>query len=571
MLPSLDDALAALYARAVSGLSGPVPPQIPRGELTRSPAAMLVAQHAARSGLFLFHYEQRAQLELPEDWVPKGDAGLVEPPTWAGGVLLEHKYHSFRHELPLGSYHPGHRAKWSTHELCHGLVGGGWRPGATPLFTATAGRLAEIVPVTLYYFFDEAFLTRCPEHQGGGALFRTLCPACEALAATHLDDAEARGHIAGGLRYLDRELAAVARTRREGRPIGHQWASIDLCSDGLAYATAHGPRLQSEAWATYAERFLVRGAGWFDELDALEERVLAVAGALLGHELAPHTATPEDGRWLWALQDVGWRLSTVLYQTDGDAEQELERIVEELAGCVAAPATDGPAGLERALTAYTALCEDVFVPEPDEVFGVGYALPGGAGLGRGLVTQGVVSGLPLTADALGERLDAEIVRFAASDTWGRQLLPDRFAAYLADKEPALAELAAFEAAVCALKGRDPLVASLGDAPGPMRLSSHVRLLRAERDVIAGVDAVESGAAVWAQGERGLTLVDARGEALASEPTALLVGVDPQGETLLLDVPLEAADALEAGEVRADDPTLFTLSELGVLVPVAWPL
>jgi hypothetical protein len=120
---------------------GPWPGCAPSSEFLRSPAAMRVGQLAARDGLTLFHFEHRVHLPLPLDWVPEHDPELAEPPQWVGGVLPEAKYQSFQHDSPLGSFHPGHRAKWSTHELCHALVGFAWRrawPSCCPWRCTTA-------------------------------------------------------------------------------------------------------------------------------------------------------------------------------------------------------------------------------------------------------------------------------------------------------------------------------------------------------------------------------------------------------------------------------------------------
>ena len=35
----------------------------------------------------------------------------------------------------------------------------------------------------------------------------------------------------------------MARSRREGRPVPHRHGTLDLASDGVAYAVAHGLRL----------------------------------------------------------------------------------------------------------------------------------------------------------------------------------------------------------------------------------------------------------------------------------------------------------------------------------------
>ena len=137
-------------------------PGAPLEELERSTAARRVAELAAHSQLLMSHYEYRVALPVPDAWRPEGRPDLGEPQGWVAGVLPESKYQGFRHDRLIGSLHPGHRAKWTTHELLHGLVGFAWRPGASTLFHALAARMAEVLPVALWYFFDEAHLKRCP-------------------------------------------------------------------------------------------------------------------------------------------------------------------------------------------------------------------------------------------------------------------------------------------------------------------------------------------------------------------------------------------------------------------------
>ena len=118
----------------------------PDHELLRSPMSTRVGELAADSGLFLAHFEARTHLPWPEHWAPADRADLVGAPQWEGGALPEPKYMSFRHDQLVGSFHPGHRAKWSAHELCHGLVGFYWDPTATDLALALGARLAEALP-----------------------------------------------------------------------------------------------------------------------------------------------------------------------------------------------------------------------------------------------------------------------------------------------------------------------------------------------------------------------------------------------------------------------------------------
>lgn len=565
---------ASLRAGHVGIPAGPLPP----GELLRTPAASAVGTLAASHGLGCFHFEHRVHLPLPLAWVPAGQPELADPPVWEGGVLPEAKYQSFRHDLSMGSYHPHHRAKWSTHELCHGLVGFAWRPGASDLFHATAGRLAELLPVALWYFFDEAWLRRCPDHEGDGALFRTHCPRCEAVAGPRPDDPDAATRIADGLRFVDRELAAVARTRREGRPVPHRWATLDLTSDGLAYARAHRDRLADADFASWVERFHVEGEGWHPSLEALEARVEAVLGGLLGGDLPAPAAAPETLRLRATVQDVASRLLQVAGSLDGARARGVRGVVDGLTP-VRGDADRGPAeaALRATAEAYAALAavEDG-LPLADDVFALGYAAPG-AVPGVGPLLDGVASGMPLLTEAAEERLEALVEAFAPGDLgrWSRRPLAVRLAEHLAASGGAVADLARWEAALATL----PRVAA-PPLRGPARdarraLAEHARVVQLDHDVIALAEAIDRGGVSAAEVDGRWALVDEEGASPAPEPTALVVAREPDGEITLLDVdPATGAElaALGEGGVPAlPEDEQAELASFGVLVPVAWRL
>src|SRR5690242_19562992 len=114
-------------------------PGAPTADHRRSPAALRVAELASASQLFFAHYEHRARLVPPRSW----SAGEPEElPRFVAGVLAEPKYQAFRHDFVIASFHPGHRPKWTAHELCHGLIGFAYRPDASLLFHALAAWLA---------------------------------------------------------------------------------------------------------------------------------------------------------------------------------------------------------------------------------------------------------------------------------------------------------------------------------------------------------------------------------------------------------------------------------------------
>lgn len=567
------DRLACDAAVPLQAPEGGWPAGAPEREYTRSPAAARVAHLAARDGLFLFHYEHNAARELPEDWVPLDRPELADPPRWEGGVLEERKYQGFRHDQPIGGFHPGHRAKWATHELCHSLVGHAWRADATRFFHATAGRLAELLPVVLWYFLDEVHLQRCPAHEDEGALFRAYCPACDAVAGPRVDDADAIRRLEDAKRFFDRELAAVARSRRLGRPVPHAWATIDLASDGVAYAGAHAARLGSEAFRHYAERF--GGRGRWDSLDELEARVVAVARGVLGQgDPAPLAPSAAHGRARWRVQDVAWRLLTVWHETGGEVADELLALVDGLAeAATAGDPADAERALEAAIEGYAALHDAWVLPTPEEVFAVGYTLPRGHGSSVAQLVSGVRTATPLVAALLGDRLEKHVAAFAAADLAkpSRRALGERWAAFTTtDLGPVAADLARYEAALASPAPGDPVAIALGPQGADRRvlLAGGMRVLRFGVDVVAAAELAEAegGALVGGDVRIGAGPVD-------RVDTALVIGrVD--ADVLVLDVADATATALEAlgdgaiSGLGADEEQ--SLRDLGVLVPAAWP-
>ena len=575
--------LADAVASVGEAPPGGWPENAPAGELVRSPAAARVGALAAAEGLALHHTEWRHHLDLPADWIPEHAPELARAPAWQGGVLPERKYQAFRHDQALGGYHPGMRAKWTAHELCHALVGFGWRADAPPLFLATAARLAELLPVVLWYFLDEAHLRRCPRHVDTGPLYGRLCPDCEALAAARVDALRAEAWLEQGRRFLEAELLAIGRTRALGTPVPHVHGSLDLCSDGVAHAAAHGPRLHSEAFRRWIDGFAIPQGGWWDHLDALEARVLAVGDAIAtGAPLAPLAPTRVHGRVRWVLQDLGARLLDLWHETEGEAARVLLDLVEPLARACQATAGTEPSGpvLDRAraairgaLEGYRALHEDWVLPDPDALFSLGVDLLGvHPGRSRAQVEEGVVSAVPLTADLLGETLPDRVTSFLARDTAVRVPLGERFAAWLAHAVGGpLSDLTRYEAALVHLPGPDPDVVGLGtDAlDGRYRLARGARILRAGVDVVELARSVDFGDVV----RTGDTLEDVDGAPVPGRPTALALRRGPDGHPVILDLSeadATAVEALGAGAVPglAEGP-LEALRTHGILAPVRW--
>jgi hypothetical protein len=430
----------------------------PPHELSRSPAAAFIGAAAERAGILCANFEHRVALPLPAEWCPEGRGDLGAPPTWSAGQLPESKYQSYRHDLLAASYHPGHRAKWTTHELCHGLIGYCWRPDATPLFHALASWAAEILPVALWYFFDEAQLRRCPLHTGGGPLFGTFCEACEAAAQRGPTDTTAADTSwwADGQRFVTDQLDAVRASAAAGRVLPRRYATLDLASDGLAYAAAHGARLNSSAFQTFAELFPPPA----DNLELFLETIQSLTSSLVSqsaNDIGPAT------RWQTAAQDIAWRLLTVRSECDGEAADALLEICESLAGKEVAETE-----IERAIHTYQQLGEDWYLPEASEVFAVGYPLPCGFGTSEAQIEAGLRSAVPATLT----HLPADALRqFCGTDTLQRRPLAHRFADWLSEDPgcpPGVADLARFEAYIAAPPAADlealTLVPSASDQP-----------------------------------------------------------------------------------------------------------
>ena len=526
----------------------------PAHELSRSPAAAAIGDAAARSGMILAHFERRLHLPTPDEWMPEGR------PDLQGQRADEHKYQHHHNENPVGSFNPTHRAKWTTHELCHGLVGFAWTPNATPLFRLLAARLSEVVPVALWYFFDEAQLARCAAHDG--PLFTMRCPACEAAAGHPTAPSKTAAQWrADGLAFVQRELGAVRRSIETGLPVSHRFATLDLHSDALAYTAAHTGRLTSPTFARFIELFHADDAlGRHASLEALMIRIEAVAQALA--ENRPITPLRSD-RPRMVAQDVGWRLLMVAADCAGETADLLDALAVRLA--------EDPEALDAVIAEYTDAAQTWWLPPPADVFGVGYPLSGAHGLHRSATEASLSRICPNSLAVLDTRAEPLIEAFIQSES-GRGQLALRFADWLAKRESsAEADLTRYEA-LCAHPGpADTLVDVLGDggagdegADVELARCDHLNLLRMSIDADALIRALESDDDVPDGIERPVCMVIRRrsgGDVLVAEISALAADALDR----LRDGPLAAA-VLDLPRVER-----MSLLSLGVIRPARWSI
>jgi hypothetical protein len=531
----------------------------PDAEHNRSQAALRVATLGAQSQIFFANFEHRLALPLPSRARPEGSEEAL--PEFVGGVLAEPKYGAFRHDLLIASFHPSHRAQWTAHEICHALVGFAFRPSAPHMFHALAAWLAELLPVSLWYFFDEAGLRRCSLHQGQGPLFQLHCPDCEAAAAhgPRPADAEGRRREREGLAFMDRELAAVEQARRLGRCVGTRYATIDLASDALAYAHGHGPRLAAPETARWVARYFAKAQGMHVDLDGLTARVLAVRDAVVhGTRLSPHRTS----RWDYAAQDVGYRLLWARAALDDSRGDALDKLFESLAD------DRTESGLTHVVQQYEALYAErpsrraKALPDPADLFSVGYRLVGGYGRSTDQVMKGVASACPSTMLALGRTARPTVASFIVEDAPARLPIGRRFASWLTRRSPGpVADLARLEAAITHAQPPDAHTRgfSADEARDERRLlASHAELVRVDHDV--------AGAAP----ERVPKLQRAT-------PRDLAVLRDVASIVDVMELPTSVGDALLGARTTPRTPEALglptadwvELTQAGLLVPAAY--
>ena len=532
----------------------------PTTELMRSFAAQRIADAAHASGLLLAHFEHRYAIPMPEHWLPQERPDLGEPATWRRGMLPEVKFQSFGLDRRVGSFHPSHQPKWTAHELCHALVGFAWKPGASQLWTATAARLAELLPVALWYFLDEAGLHRCPDHMETGPLFGAVCIHCDILATQPAapqvnDDA----WIERGRAFLDAELAAISKTIRSGCIVPNRHATLELASDGLAYAAANQLRLNSSQFAQFTERFCSPQTGMHPTLEVLEERVCTLFEAITMAESPSWDALKLSGtRQTWIAQDLAWRILCIQSETSEIVAGALQELVDRLTTVDDQNATQV---FTEVIETYTALNEEWVLPEPEHLFATGYDLPKGHGRSVLQCAEGLAITLPATWTALGEDALSTVAAWLTEDVFERVGIGRRFANWLANNGEAwIGEQALFEAAVAHASQPNLETLTLGaeaaDA-AQWKLASGVELLSTHHEVELDPETVA---------ERGIERLDA--------PMHLAIRRAADGEVHIAELTVEAYVAVSTGSEALSTlapNALEALAQLGIIQPTRWHL
>lgn len=521
---------------------GPLLPELDGvvlAEARATRAGSRVAKLAQANGLFMSHFEHTAWLPLPEAWEPADRPDLGEVSGWAGGVLPETKFRHFRLDRMVGSYHPGQRSKWTAHELAHKLVGWAWWPGMSILELATVARVAEALPVALWYFFDEADRRRCALHLEVDAWGAGLCRDCEAAAMAGPTAGTDESVLAAGLRFVERELAAAEAALATGRPHPTPWRTVDLSSDGFAWAAAHGPRLRDPAFGAWIEGFVPPGQGRWCSAAALIHRVREATAALVdGGSLSTWAGAGDD----WMLQDVSARVLQVRVETEGEAAVEMDHLLAEAAA---------DRDIDALADGYTLACHEWELPAADDVFGVGYSLGKcGFGLRPTHLEAALRSAMPRSTQHLRKGWAAFVEAFATGDRWQRLPFVRRLQAAVPPISGSIGALIALEVALADLPPVDLVALTLAgevDADGPLALG-RVEVVHAP----AGWDRTLAGGPLQSGSPVAVAVVQgADGGAVAVELSAAAAAACVRmanGATAVHDVALEERTALIAAGI-----------------------
>jgi hypothetical protein len=486
----------------------------------------------------------------------------MKPLVWQRGVLKEDQYSHFRHDQPLGSFNPHHVAKWTAHELCHGLVGFAWSPYMTTFAHTLSARLSELLPIALLYFLDEAQLRRCPLHYLQGPLFSDRCLYCETLATKgpRLPELEDQSWLQKGVDFVRAELNAVARSRRFGRPLPNRFATLDLNSDAMTYMVYQKKRMQDPLFRQYIDLFHGPDTGMWSDLDELEDRLWGLTETLSGG-LPSNPLKARRPQWI--AQDIGWRLLTIAGQCeDTEAIDALETMAETM--------SKSPKSLHLVIQKYQTLHDEFFIPPPQQMFAVGYDLGGGWGWDLDQAVDGVISSCPelstlLDRDELSEQVSAFIpwdLKYPRRQPIGR-----RFSQFLAETaQGPLADLALYESAIHHPDPPDPWAMSLGwdsEVHGLIRRAQGVEVIEVSIEIDRLIEAIHSEEELdFPERNHALLIVNRRG-----------------GERHVAEISSRAVRALnqlkkmpiEEELLGLDQEELKLLKDLGALTPCAWNL
>ena len=359
----------------------------PELDIYRSPIAQSIAELAQKNNFFLSHYEYRYQLPVPAEWE---NVVWKEKPIWEGGYLRESKYQSFRNDLRIGSFHPGHQSKWSTHELCHSICGFAWNNTFSFLDHCLAARLSELIPVIVFYFLDEINLNRCKDHLNNLWLKMPYCGACEKLISEKVttSDNYKEKLIKEATYFFYKEFDAVIKSIKSKKIITHIYGHLDLANDSIYYVKAHEKRLNSKEFnqfVTYfkSELHFASVDHFMEHLEVLFLNFINVFESNVTQEI---NLTNKD-KVFWISQDLFWRVV------------ELEKLFPKITKFSQKWVNDlsekpTNSSISNLIEEYKIIEKENKLILSDNFFSVGYKLRGDVGYSKKMIKEGLLSASP---------------------------------------------------------------------------------------------------------------------------------------------------------------------------------
>ena len=438
---------------------------LPLGEVVASPFSVRAVALAVAEGASSVHHELRVPVPWPERFASDEAVATDAHGYWDVGVLQAGKYRSFTQDEPFATYNPNHMSKWGPHELMHRVCGFVWRHDMTRWEAYLAARLNELLPVVLWYGFDEvARLDRDGFDRAQDAADRRAS-LDDALWLTEsprdLEGRVRRGlrHFREGFAHFDREMAAIDQELATGRTVRAPHEFLDSSSDAIAYVVGHFGRLRDPIVSAMLSTVLREGIDYEPSVITYRARIDHELERLLRApvELDPaRVAGRRRARQIWdiahrcahherarlARLEPGFEVARSVFEEcwEGDTSRWGEAV---------AALTDGLPGSARTVACASGLLDPAADPAPSSLE---------------QVVDGMASVAPvLAASDLGAALANRLAR--APGMWTRRGFADRVEEVIdAFGIEGLDELWRFERTLAESATRDDFVERLGDDP-----------------------------------------------------------------------------------------------------------
>lgn len=195
------------------------------------------------------------------------------------------------------------------------------------------------------------------------------------------------------------------------------------------------------------------GLGYWRSLDDLLDRIISVSKSILeGESLPVRTDGLTWNRRLWVGQDVAWRLLQTWDNMEGEGQDALSTLLDELSAGLRKSyetseegALENEAFFDQVIQQYVGIWEEYVLPGPEVVFALGYPVGSHGGRSIPSMARGVASGAPCSMKLVMDHHSPIWDEFVDQDTPIRRSMIERWVVFLGANHPgSLAELAGYE-------------------------------------------------------------------------------------------------------------------------------